>query len=200
MFKSIFHKLRRKADRFHGDDEASLTIEAVIMLPLLLWAFLATFTYFDVYRAKNLALKANYAVSDLLSREINPINMNYIHGLEDVFAYLTRGGDPAWLRVTVVRCHDKCDLPNDRDLRRDWSKATDGMPTHSNTTIRKVYRKVLPMLSKGERVIMVETMAGYEPPFPPGMTGVRSRQMRDIVMTRPRFAPQLCWEGQGCAN
>ena len=199
--RNLTQPIRTRLTAFWREDEGSLSVEAVMILPLLLWAFLATFTFFDVYRSKNLALKANYAVSDLLSREIQPIDMNYLLGIEDVYAYLTQGGDPAWVRVTVVYCTEDCDSQTDRVLKRDWSKATDGVSTHTNTIIQDSYGDVIPMIAEGERVIMVETMAGYEPPFSVYLTGIEARDMNDIVMTRPRFAPQLCWQGQSnCEN
>lgn len=187
--------LRRALGRFARDEEGTLSVEAVIILPLLLWGFLATFTFFDAYRVRNLALKANYAISDLLSREIMPVNMDYLLGLEGIYTFLTEGGDPAWVRVTVVRCTDRCDDPDARVVKRDWSKATDGVRTHSNTDIADTYDPVIPMIAKGERVIMVETMMHYEPPFSFGLTGIPERDFRDVVMTRPRFVPKLCWEG-----
>jgi hypothetical protein len=40
----------------------------------------------------------------------------------------------------------------------------------------------------------------YTPPFSQKLTGIAPRTMRDIVMTRPRFAPQLCWQGENCGT
>ena len=191
----------RKATRaFWRGEEGSMTVEAVMILPLLLWAFLATFTFFDVYRAKNLALKANYAISDLLSREAE-IDMNYLLGIEDVYTYLTQGGDPAWVRVTVVRCSENCTSEADRTLRIGWSQATDGLASLSDTDVQGTYNEHIPMIAEGEWVIMVETMAGYEPPFSVYLTGIEARDMSDIVMTRPRFTSQLCWDAdESCEN
>ncbi|WP_421703603.1 TadE/TadG family type IV pilus assembly protein [Aliiroseovarius sp.] len=185
--------LRNRTRAFCRDEDGSMTVEAVMILPFLLWAFLATFTYFDVYRAKNLALKANYAISDLLSRENTPIDMNYLLGIEDIYTYLTQGGDPAWVRVTVVRCTEDCTDEAVRTLDVGWSKATDGLAALTDEQVQETYADVIPLLAEGDWVTMVETMAGYEPPFSVYLTGIRPRDMRDIVLTRPRFASQLCW-------
>jgi len=179
---------------FGRDDTASLSVEAVLILPILLWAFLATFTFFDIYRAKNLSLKANYAVSDLLSRETNAVNTSYLLGLEKVFQYLTQGGDPAWIRVTVVHCSQDC-ATVDRQLVVDWSHATDQKPQHTSLDVKNHYDRIIPVIASGERLIMVETSTNYSPPFSQSLTGITARQMTDIVMTRPRFAPQLLWSG-----
>jgi len=184
---------------FRRDEDASLSVEAVLVLPLLLWAFLATYTFFDVYRAKNLALKANYAISDLLSRETNPIDMSYLLGSEKVFKYLTQATDESWLRVTVVYCNDDCDQSN-RELRQDWSRATDGLPTYEDEDVMSALEPIIPWIASGERVIIVETGVEYEPPFSQNLTGIGARDFVDIVMTRPRFAFQLCWDGVNCGT
>ncbi len=192
---ALIHAARDELARFRRDEDASLSVEAVLVLPILLWAFLACYTFFDVYRAKNLSLKANYAISDLLSRETTTINNTYLLGAESVFRYLTQSESSSWLRVTVVYCEDDCDQSN-RDLRRDWSKATDGLPTFSNQDVMNHLEPIVPWIASGERVIIVETGVEYEPPFSENLTGIGERDFVDIVMTRPRFAAWLCWEDE----
>ena len=187
----------RRIARFHRDEEASQSVEALLIIPLLIWAFLASYTFFDVYRAKGLALKANYAISDLLSRETNTIDMNYLLGAESVYDYLTQQDSDPWLRVTVVYCHANC-ADSSRVLKADWSKATDSLPTFSDVDVMSHLEPIIPWLGEGERVIIVETSTEYTPPFSQNLTGIGSRTFVDIVMTRPRFAPQLCWSGIGC--
>lgn len=190
----------RFARDFAREEEATISIEAVLVLPFLLWAFAAIFAFFDVYHVRSLAIKGNYAVADLLSRETNAINMTYLRGTEDVFAYLTRAGDDAWIRVTPVRCIRFCDEEDRRVLRRDWSRATDGKHRLTNGNVNNDYRDVIPMMARGDRTIMVETEMEYEPKINPNLTGVEARKIYDITMTRPRFSPQLCWGSMNCQN
>lgn len=191
----VFAAARGRLGRFRSEEDASLSVEAVLVIPILLWAFLATYTFFDVYRAKALALKANYAISDLLSRENNDIDMNYLLGAEKVFKYLTQADDTSWVRVTTVYCNDDCADPN-RELKRDWSKATDGLSTFSDQDIMDHLEPIIPLIASGERVIIVETGVHYTPPFSANLTGIGERDFVDIVMTRPRFSGWLCWTGE----
>ena len=184
--------------RFRDDDEASLSVEAVLVLPFLLWAFLAVFTFFDVYRAKNLSLKGNYAISDLLSRETNTLDMAYLNGAENLYQYLTQSGESSWLRVTVVTCTEDCAVEADRTLEVDWSRATDELDVYDNTDVMGGLKSIIPLMAEGERLIMVQTSMQYRPPFSEALTGIGARTFTDTVMTRPRFAPQLCFEGVGC--
>ncbi len=200
MLPPPFHSLRSRLSAFQTDEEGSVTVEAVLILPLLLWAFLATYTYFDIYRAKGLALKANYAISDLLSREEIEVNMAYLNGLEKVYAYLTRGGDQAWVRVSVIWCNANCADQDNRELQLDWSRATDSVANLATTQIKSEYNDVIPLMALGERVIMVETQSKYTPPFSAALTGIQEQELNDLIMTRPRFAGQLCWKGATCAG
>lgn len=193
------HQARRAVSRFARREDASLSVEAVLVLPLLLWGFLAIFVFFDAYRVKNLALKANYAISDLLSRETSVIDMDYIRGSEQLYEFLTRVQSDAWLRVTVVHCTADCAEP-ERTLERDWSRATDDLPNLTNEDIMDHYEPIIPWIPAGERIIMVESSLYYIPPFSKAITGLGPRALTDVVMTRPRFAPQLCFEGVGCGS
>ncbi len=73
-------RIRESLRRFWQETEANLTVETILVLPILLWAFFATFVFFDAFRARSLAIKGNYAVADLLSRETQAIDMDYLRG------------------------------------------------------------------------------------------------------------------------
>ncbi|RME15903.1 MAG: pilus assembly protein [Alphaproteobacteria bacterium] len=189
--------------RFARDESASLSVEAAIIAPLLLWTFLATYTYFDVFRYKSLALKGNYAISDLLSRETSTINDDDITGIKNVYRYLTQSNMQSWVRVTVVHCAENCatlnDPGTDRTLEVDWSASSEaGQDVWTNDTIMDQFNDIVPSIASGERVIIVETRMQYEPPFAAELTGIDTTEFYDVVVTRPRFAPQLCFEGVGC--
>lgn len=192
------------ACRFGRDEGASLSVEAALITPLLFWAFLATYTFFDVYRVKNLSLKANYAISDLLSRETNVIDMGYITGTRNLFRYLTKAQDAtAWLRVTVVTCTDGCAVSpgatdQGRTLAIDWSRATDNHPELTADDISGAFNDVIPLIAAEERVIVVETTMDFDPAFSSTLTGIGDQIFHDVVMTRPRFAGKLCFSGVDC--
>lgn len=194
-----------RAGRFGRDDGASLSVEAVLITPLLLWGFLATYTYFDVYRVKNIALKSNYAVSDVLSRRTAAIDMNYLNGAGNLYRYLTRANSDAWLRVSVLRCTEDCAVSpsassTGRTLAVDWSKATGEHDGLTDADVMTLYDDIVPVLAFGDRLIMVETSMDYEPIFSSELTGIGEQTFNDIVLTRPRFASQLCFEGIGCGG
>ena len=73
-----------------ADERGSFSVEAILMFPLLVWAFMAMYVFFEGLRESNINLKATYTISDLLSRETDEINMNYLNGINEVYAWLSR--------------------------------------------------------------------------------------------------------------
>ena len=126
------------------------------------------------------------------------LGYTYLNGAENLYQYLTQSGDSSWLRVTVVTCTEDCDVEADRTLEVDWSRATDGLDTYDNTDVMGGLKAIIPLMAEGERLIMVQTSMQYDPPFSEALTGIGARTFTDTVLTRPRFAPQLCFQGVGC--
>jgi hypothetical protein len=198
--------------KFLRDEDASLSVELILILPLLIWGFLSVYTIFDVFRARNIALKGNYAISDLLSRETASIDASYLTGVGSIFQYLTQGDDSTWVRVTQIYCLDDCESDANRELVSDWSRATNGQDTYTSDDVNNDLRDRVPLIGYGERVIMVETSVNYTAPFIPPMLKtvsrpgydsgwgfMKSNTFIDTVFTEPRFGPQLCWSGvAGC--
>ncbi len=177
--------LRARIARFARDLRGSLSMETVLVFPLLMWAYIAMFIYFDAFRVQSTNLKAAYAVSDLLSREA-VVNQDYIDGMNDVFDYLIASSDPTWLRVTVVKWDE-----NDDEYKVEWSHTTKGKPVHTDATINSpdVVSKI-PVLPVGDKVIVVETHMTYEPIF---NVGLGQLSLDNFIVTRPRKGPQLQW-------
>jgi Flp pilus assembly protein TadG len=191
---------------FVRNERGSAIIEFVIVFPLLIWAFLGIFLFWDVYRGINTAQKSSFIVADALSRTSTPLTTDYIDGLTDLLAFLANAdadrGEGVRLRVTSV----KWDTVNNRhsvgwSYTRDDAtpKLTDPMPT--TVTDR------LPTLTPFETVILVETEVDYVPPFLGGTVGgdsrfytlgLGSRVFDEFVVIRPRFIPKVCLSGTPC--
>lgn len=171
--------------RFAKDARGSLTVEAVIMFPLLFWAMLSMLVFFDAYRQSSLNIKAAYTIGDMISREVAPITPAYLNGAQNLFTELARSSDQAKLRVTVVYYN----ADQDR-YYRDWSRQLGGVPVLSNTDVQQMKDR-LPAVPNNERLILVETWADYNPPF---NVGIKRQDLYNFVFTRPRFAPQVKFE------
>jgi hypothetical protein len=186
----IFKAFAGSTHRFRREEHASLTVEAVLVLPLLLWCFAATFTYFDVFRANDLAIQANYAVSDLISRETQTVKLSYVRGMGKVYGFLTRSSNTSWIRATLVTCTEDCDKST-RTLSVAWSASSDTHAFLTDAEIKQHFDTIIPVMGLGEAVIVMESTMTYKPLFSATLTGVGQTDFTDIVTTRPRFVDNI---------
>lgn len=166
--------------RFAEDTRATITVETVLMLPLLTFWYVAGFVYFDVFRVNNINEKAAYTVADMLSRQTDPVDAAYIDGLNQVFDYLIQNEGQTRIRVTGVQYET-----DDDTYHAIWSYATRSGEAH-NTERLALLRAGLPVMSDAEMVILVETFTDYSPVF---NVGISDQTFRTFIVTRPRFAP-----------
>lgn len=197
MLRKTCNTVARAARGFGRRADGSLSVEAVLMFPLLAWAYLGMYFFFDAYRQQNINLKAAYTVSDMLSREVDPVNTNYITGLNTVLDFLTQSADPTQIRVSVVYY----DEDTDRHILV-WSRGTRGKLDLTQEQINDELSARIPIMADKDTAILVETWAYYVPSVNIGLPEVT---FDNFIVTSPRFAPQLCFEvcgvlGSGTAH
>lgn len=184
-------RLIRSIRRFASAERASMAVEGVIVLPLLLFAYGGMFVFWDAFKTQNIAQKAAYTVSDMISREITSIDQNYFDGLHSMLDYLTYRKHDSKLRVTVVRnvLPEGADEP---ELILSWSQASPGwMPIDDIATIENS----VPPIAIGDELIIVETSMDYKPLLTLGEgLGIGDQELYHFIGTRPRFAPQIKWD------
>ncbi|MDX2483642.1 MAG: pilus assembly protein [Pseudodonghicola sp.] len=177
-------KLPSMLRRFLGDTHGSVSVEFVLVMPFLFWAFMATFVYFDGFRQSAQNLKAAYAIGDMISRETESINDTYVDSMEEVLQLMARSSGTVKLRVTVVRWDE-----DDDRYYVVWSENRGYDKPRSNSDMEDIEAR-LPVMPDGERVILIETQSTYEPTF---AVGVGDRDLDNFIFTRPRFVNQLKW-------
>ena len=165
-------------------EDGSLSIEAVLAIPMLVWAIVATFVFWDAFRTLNISQKATYTIADMLSREENGVNMQYLTAVHELYDFLAESEGDNALRVTVVEMQEDEDT-GVRTMVMMWSEGVGGITGHDDLTI---LQPRIPMMSPGEQLIVVETEQEWSPAFAVGLTSYR---FRELALSRPRFAPQL---------
>lgn len=178
--------------RFLRAEQGGLSVETVIIFPLLLWAYAAMFIYWDAYKAQNVNLKATYTIADMISREDVPITPDYVDGSNDAYKYLIRSNDGNDARVSIVEFNtsDPADPNAAAVMRLRWSYATGSALPHNDLS---VLQPKLPMLPIGAELIVVETNMTWTPPFHFALlpTGLDQRDMSNFVFTSPRFVASI---------
>ncbi|MDT8856536.1 TadE/TadG family type IV pilus assembly protein [Paracoccaceae bacterium Fryx2] len=176
-------RLLRKVRGFRRGDDGSVVVEAVIVLPLMFWAYLTIFDYWDGFRAMNTIQKASYTISDMISREMEPVNSAYIRGMRDTMNYMLDPDESAKIRVTSV-------MWDELDDRYEvlWSNSPDGQMQPLTTATLQPLAYRLPMMADGTTVLLLQTEVRYRPPF---NTGLNPMTYEYFIVTRPRFAPRV---------
>lgn len=179
--------LTRVWRRFIEGERGSVTLEFIIMMPLIFWAFMALFVFFDGYRQSSINLKAAYTISDVLSRETGFVDDDYIDTMQSLFQYLTLDGSETSMRVSVVHWDQ-----NDERYYVDWSTIRDwsGEAALNDNNLSKIEDQ-LPVLAHMQRVIVVETVNSYKPIF---KVGLGNQELKNLVVSNPRFAPLVVWQ------
>ncbi len=178
-------KLRRFTRRFRKDEDGSAVVELMLVLPMLIWALLAIWVFFDAYRAQTVNLKSAYTIGDMLSRETRFITPVYMNSLFEMHQFLVGANTDTRMRITVFRYDENNDQYEVR-----WSEGRGSGVTSMTTTQLALIRDRLPDMFNGEVGILTETQVGYEPP---ATVGLGAMMLNDQIVTRPRYAGQLCW-------
>lgn len=168
----------RWLSKFSRNENGSISVEALIMMPLMAWGLVATYTFFDAYRQNALNLKAAYTIGDLVSRETEVITDTYIDSMVTMFGLMTKSGSVDKIRISVIKY--------DEDTNKhyvDWSEPRGYDRALQNVDMEEVGKR-LPIMPDEERVIVIETSNRYVPPF---HVGLSITDINNFVFTRPRF-------------
>lgn len=178
---------RTLIDRLRRDEDGYMVIEAVLVLPILFWAFLALYSFWDAYRSATTIQKASYAISDLISREQRPVEAAYISGMRRAMDQMIGRGLNTELRVTSVVRKEA-----NKRFEVQWSCVSGSISPKLTTTTLQTIEGSIPTMADGNTVILVETWVDYDPALDIGITEKRFAQ---FIVTRPRYSPQIVLSG-----
>ena len=184
--------VRSSLTRFGRNETGAVVVEAVIVLPLFLWAYIALFVYWDAFRSMNTVQKAAYTISDMISREKVGKTTAYVNGVQEVLEYLIDKDHSARLRVTEVTWSNA-----NKRFEVHWSRSPgNALPLLTTATLQN-HSHAIPTMTAGDYVIVVEVEVAYKPAFDIGMP---DQTFREFIVTRPRFAPCIPMDTAGVPN
>lgn len=179
--------IRAILNRMRRDEGGYMVVEAVLVLPMLLWAFLALYSFWDAYRAATTIQKATYTISDLISREQRPVNAAYINGMRNSMDQLIPPRLASELRVTSIVRNETL-----QKFEVQWSCTSGTTQVKLTTAAIQSLTSRIPNMSDGNTIILVETWVDYDPALDIGVTAKRVAQ---FVVTRPRYQPRIALTG-----
>lgn len=180
----LLRNLARRLSAFVRGDAGTVTVEFVLVIPLLAWCFLGTYTFFAAYRTQSINVKAAYTIGDQLSRETDFITPVYIASLGELHDFLVQSNNATRMRITVFEYE-----ADDDSYRVIWSQGVGQTARVTNTAITDV-RARLPEMPDEEIAILTETWIDFAPA---SFSGLNNMTFSEAIVTRPRFANQLCW-------
>ena len=189
-----FRCLRRRLAAFGRDAGGVVSIEAALIAPVLLGLFAASFVWYDAFRTKNEVIKGTYTVADMISRQQTSLPEEAFDGLAFAFDFMVRANAPTSLRITSIVCMDDCDDETKRDLQMCWSWAQSGQAPHDTTTVKDLFPSI-PLMTLGDTVVVTEGSVEYNPVFDRWLDTI---DLKNMIVTRPRFAPEIGYEDQEC--
>ena len=187
-------QLKHRFATFLRDEDGLILAESLLMLPLLIWALVAMFIYWDVFRTINVTQKAAYGVADLLSRQRDTISLNFANGLQNVMNFLTPGGHPVRIRVTSIEY-----VAATGNYKLLFSFSPGGkVPPLTETEVQAWKGTKVPTLNNGESVFVLETEVAFKAQLQTVLAGflvgVEDGNYGQFIVTRPRHR-RLCLEG-----
>jgi len=186
-------KIAKLLRDFHEDDAGNMSVELLLVVPMLVWALLSTLVYFDVFRAESISTRAGLTIADMISREQTPIGWEYLVGIRNVLRVLTSSDSDPDFRATVYEYRASTDK-----YMVFWSRHR-GMGSKLTNTDLEGLRDRLPLMANGDKAILVETRIQYSAPFSIGMgpfTGTRldDLEFQSFTVITPRFTSTICFD------
>ncbi|WP_137110458.1 TadE/TadG family type IV pilus assembly protein [Rhodobacter sp. SY28-1] len=195
-------RLKQRFGTFLRDEDGLILAEGLLMLPLVIWALVAMFIYWDVFRTINITQKAAYGIADLLSRQKADITTTYANGLQKVVNFLTPGGHPVRVRITSLECvaptGPGCTAANGSYKLLFSFSPENKITTLTEANIQNWKNGKIPVLNHGESVFVVETEVAFKAQLQTAiagfMVGVEDAKYGQFIVTKPRHR-RLCLQG-----
>lgn len=186
----MLNALRNHIKRLVTSDHGTVSIELVLMFPLLIFVLTSTIVYFDGFRSKFALQKTTTTVADTISRELTLIGPDYIDGLADLFQVLTPGLSNRGMRLSVISYNEEDDEHN-----VVWSQVRGVITETIEDEDLLLWQDRFPLMADLERYVVVETTGGFASEFDDFFgSALGYFQFADFVTISPRFNRTVCFD------
>ena len=184
-------KIKSLLREFRDDDSGVIAIELLLVIPILVWALLSTLVYFDAFKSESISTRLSMTIADMFSRETD-VDWTFINGAHDLLDALSQSDSPPDLRVTLYRINNK------GLYVRVWSRNVGSYYSNHTTTTLRAEADRLPILSVGDRSLLIETHTDYSAPFSIGIGPFLETNLDDFsfdtfTVIRPRYEYTVCF-------
>ncbi len=182
----LLSKIRHVIKSVKKNESGSMTVDSVLIFPVLIWTISGSFTFFEGFRQSSINLKAAYTVGDLISRETTTVTDTYVQSMHLLMYRMVEAESPMSLRVSFV----VFDKEDDRHYVRWSTTCGDGYAFAWTDDNIGTIRNNLPPMPDQDSLIIVETTNKFVPAF--GYQWINEGYTFDnFVFTRPRFTNEV---------
>ena len=176
MRKSILSFL----NKFKDDDSATLTVEFILILPVLMTWFIGSIVFFDAFNSKATAQRTAHTIADIVSRQTS-VDNSFVAELLVLQNRMMPRVSVGTVRVSSIGR----DLAG--DLQMLWTRSTNIASTP--LTMADVPLSQIPTVANGESIIMIDTSVPFVPIS--DWIGFTAANWENHVAISPRFVEPL---------
>ena len=164
---------------FRKDESATVTMEFVIIMPVLVFWYIGSIVFYDAFNSRATAQRTAHTISDIISRQ-NEVSNAFIDKMLTLQNRMIPREQVGSIQVSSLKIDA---LGN---LVVLWSYATDGSPARTAADINP---SILPNMKIGESVVLVETKVPFTPIA--HWVGLVAQTWKNHIVTQPRYVSIL---------
>ncbi len=171
---------RNICDQVLRDETGSISIEFMIVMPLLLFLVTGGIEFWDAFHSNSQTAKIAYTVSDIMSRHdvVDDTDMAYLYSMQDKM--LSPDLDRRSLRISSICFEDGI-----HRVLWSYSASSNDIVPLGALTGEEIPVQIMPEMVPQDSVILTEVAVRWQPHFL--NIGLGSRTWRSELVTRPRF-------------
>jgi len=172
--------LNRFWNRLLADERGSISIEFMVVMPLLLFLTTGGIAFWDAFHSNSQTAKIAYTVSDIMSRHdfVDNTDMAYLYSVQDKM--MAGDLDQRSLRISSI-----CFEDDQYHVLWSYSASSNDTLTPDPLQDEQIPIEILPAMSPQDSVILTEVEARWQPHFL--NVGLGSKKWRSMLVSRPRF-------------
>ncbi|MEM9228323.1 MAG: TadE/TadG family type IV pilus assembly protein [Pseudomonadota bacterium] len=188
----MFRKLKARLHAWRHNEDAAVSVEFVLVFPMLALWLGASFVWFDAFRAKSQMSKIAYTVSDITSRYENPTEAQLVEIFDAHKLMLPqRRTADGWLRLSSI-CFNGTShrvlwsyLGDDTYLEAIADEDDDIDPRLLPMSDADIPLNLMPTMSDNDSVILADVYSYWEPIV--SWAGFAPTDLNVSIVSRPRF-------------
>lgn len=175
------HWLRARIADFVRDERGNVSIETVIVIPLLLFLTTAGLTYWNAFNSNSRTAKVAYTIADIMSRHdaVDNLDMQYLFNLGNKM--LPGSVFDRTLRITSICMQDGL-----YRVMWSYSAANDTNILLPPLAEADIPFALMPTMKPQDSVLLVELSGSWSPQFME--VGLGTSRWNNQLVVRPRFA------------